>query len=366
MKNSWYKKLRKQLMICFLIIMCCISGLLLIGIIGITNKATLLANKGELQSNDFYYFYLQYTGEINTMVFTICFICVLIFFVVSFFRSMETLLACMEGNKIEKNPLFFYMFPQFKEAQKYIETLLEKRLWDEQLYRDEKEHKDELLMYLAHDLKTPLTSMIGYINHILDHSLDDKKEQESLEIAYTKAKRLNELIDEFAEILRYDDKVSQLNITSMNLSALLEQQLAGFYPLLEQKNLVLHKNIPANCIIEADYDKLQRVFDNLMKNAINYTDMNTTISVDVLKTKEGIEVLYCNHVQNISKDEVSHLFDKFYRVQTDRSSTNGGAGLGLAIAKEIMQLHHGNIYATLEKDNIVFHLFLPYNQEKKL
>lgn len=353
-------------MIYFLIIMCCISGLLLVGIIEITNSATLLANRGELKNSDFYYFYLQYTGEVNTMIFTICFICVLIFFVVSFFRSMDTLLACMEGNKIEKKPLFFYVFPQFNEAQKHIETLLEKKLWDEQIYRSEKEHKDELLMYLAHDLKTPLTSMIGYINHILDHTLDEKKEQESLKIAYTKAKRLNELIDEFAEILRYDDKVSQLNITSMNLSALLEQQLTGFYPLLEQKNLVLYKNIPENCIIEADYDKLQRVFDNLIKNAINYTEINNTISVDVLKTKEGIKILYSNHVQNMTNDEVDHLFDKFYRAQMDRNSMNGGAGLGLAIAKEIIQLHHGNIFATLEKDNIVFHLFLPYTQENKL
>ncbi len=363
MKNSWYMKFRKQLVIRFLIIMCCISGILLVGIIGIAKNATLLANKGALKSGDFYYFYLQHIGEVNAIAFTVCFVCVLIFFIHSFFKSMEELLSCMEGKKKKKKPLLFYLFPQFMEAQKYIETLLEQRIWDEQIYLSEKEHKHELLMYLAHDLKTPLTSMIGYMNHILDHHIDEEDEKKSLHIAYTKANRLNELIDEFAEILRYDDKVSQLNITSVNLSSLLEQQLAGFDPLLEEKDLIIQKNIPSECIIEADYDKLQRVFDNLMKNAINYTSAHTVISIDVLEKQNGIELIYRNQVQNMSEEEVSHLFDKFYRVQTERSSTSGGAGLGLAIAREIMELHHGKIHASLEKNDIVFHLFLPYYQE---
>lgn len=366
MKNNWYKQLRKQLTLQFLLLTLILSGVLLIFIAIIGSKAGLEASKGTLANGDFYYYYLHHSWEINTLLFTVGFIALLLFFIISFFHSMDALLLCLQGKPLEKQPLFFKMFPQFSEAQQKVENLLEKRMLSEELSAQEKEHKNELLMYLAHDLKTPLTSMIGYVNHILDHQLDAEQEASSLAIAHSKANRLNELIDEFSEVLRYDDKVSQLDITHIDLTMMLRQQLAGFYPLLKGKGLEIKETIPEAIYMDGDYDKLQRVFDNLMRNAINYAKPNTIIYITVTKQEKGIQLLYQNQAEDMKEEAVAHLFDKFYRAQSARSSSSGGAGLGLAIAKEIMQLHHGDIHAELHGDEISFYLYLPYHQEATL
>lgn len=360
MKNNWYQQLRKQLTLRFLLLTLIVSAVLLLFIAMIGSKAGLEASKGTLSNGDFYYYYLQHSWEINTLLFTIGFIALLLFFIVSFFHSMDALLLCLQGKPLRKQPLFFKMFPQFLEAQKKVESLLAKRSVSEEVSAQKKEHKNELLMYLAHDLKTPLTSMIGYINHILDHHLNEEQEASSLAIAHSKANRLNELIDEFSEVLRYDDKVSQLDVTHIDLTMMLKQQLVGFYPLLEGKGLKLKEEIPQDMLIDGDYDKLQRVFDNLMRNAINYAKPDTTIYITVTKQEQGIQLLYRNKAEDMKEQAVAHLFDKFYRAQSARSSSSGGAGLGLAIAREIMQLHHGDIHAELDGDEISFYLHLPY------
>ena len=365
MKNNWYRSFRKQLTFRFLAILCIWSTILLLFLAYIGSKASLEASKGSLQPQDFYYFYLHHFWEINTLLFAFSYICILVFFIVSFFRAMNALLGCMQGKSIEKKPIFFLLFPQFTEMQMQVETLLQKKELSEYLSAEEKDHKNQLLMYLAHDLKTPLTSMIGYINHILDHPLSKEDEEQSLSIAHSKAKRLNSLMDEFSEVLRYDEKVSSLNIVDIDLSTMLNQQLTGFYPLLEAKNMHLHEHIEDHLMIQGDYDKLQRVFDNLMRNALNYATPDSDIEIISKKKQTGIQLIYRNDAEHISSQDVKHLFDKFYRVQRERSSTSGGAGLGLAIAQEIMQLHHGSIEAKVEGKQIAFYLFLPYRWENE-
>lgn len=366
MKNNWYASFRKQLTIRFLIIMCVWSGFLLLILTGIRSKALLEASKGVLQPQDFYYFYLHHFWEINTIVFTCSFILILLVFIITFFKGMDDLLLCMQGKTTKQKKIITFIFPQFEQMQTRVLDLLKQKDLSEYVSAQEKEHKNQLLMYLAHDLKTPLTSMIGYINHILDHPLSKEEEEKSLEIAHSKAKRLDALMNEFSEILRYDDKVSSLDIVDLDLTSMLNQQLAGFDPLLEAKGMHVHKDLPANVWMQGDFDKLQRVFDNLMRNAINYAKEASDIEITVSQKKDGISLIYRNEAEHISKEEVSHLFDKFYRVQSDRSSMSGGAGLGLAIAQEIMELHHGSIEAKLEGSKIAFYLYLPKRWENTL
>ena len=127
MKNNWYQQLRKQLTLRFLLLTLIVSAVLLLFIAMIGSKAGLEASKGTLSNGDFYYYYLQHSWEINTLLFTIGFIALLLFFIVSFFHSMDALLLCLQGKPLRKQPLFFKMFPQFLEAQKKVENLLAKR-----------------------------------------------------------------------------------------------------------------------------------------------------------------------------------------------------------------------------------------------
>jgi two-component system sensor histidine kinase VanS len=264
---------------------------------------------------------------------------------------------------VDRLPFSYRYLPEMDMARGRIQDMLEKKQHTRQLSVQEKEHKNELLMYLAHDLKTPLTSMIGYINHILDHKVDQEQLDTSIRITYEKAQRLDDLIDEFSEILRYDDKVSQLEVTRIDLNTMLQQQLAGFYPLMEEKGIRLQLHLADHMEISGDFDKLQRVFDNLMRNAINYSIPQTEIRIAGMLYEDGVCLTYSNEGEAMDAASVQHLFDKFYRAGSARTSTSGGAGLGLAIAREIIELHQGEIKADMEGTTITFTLRLPYEQK---
>ncbi len=334
------------------------------GVIYILNYyASYYSNQGILKDSDFLLFYLKHEIEINIFLLSSTLIFLLFIFLRLFFRNLEILIDTMQGKTIENLPFSYRYLPEIETLRKKTLDMLVKKQKTQQLSVQEKEHKNELLMYLAHDLKTPLTSMIGYINHILDHKLDDTQRTSAIQIAYEKAQRLDDLIDEFSEILRYDDKVSQLDLTKIDLPLMLNQQIAGFYPLIEKKGIRLILNFDEDIEIYGDFDKLHRVFDNLMRNALNYCIPLTDITISARKQKEGVMIEYTNEKEAMDAESVQHLFDKFYRAESARTSTSGGAGLGLAIAREIVELHHGNIHADTEEKTITFHLFLPYEQK---
>lgn len=331
------------------------------GIAFMTYYANLYSSQGLLTETDFLYFYIHHSLEVNTFLFVVGLVFMLYAFLSMFFRTMDMLLKTLHGEQ-KRTPISFLLFPQFRLAKEKVEMMLAKRNENQALFLQEKEHKNELLMYLAHDLKTPLTSMIGYINHILDHNVDQKQQETSIHIAYEKAERLDNLIDEFSEILRYDDKVSQLVLSRIDVNLMLQQQLAGFYPLMEKRRIAHQVDLPQDFYVNGDYDKLLRVFDNLMRNAINYSNPNATIAIRGRTKRDTIELSYTNEAEAIDEETLHHLFDKFYRASTARTTTSGGAGLGLAIAKEIIELHHGSIAASIQDNKITFTITLPIVQ----
>ena len=218
MKNSTYRRLRKHLAYLYLFMTALIMGIIGIIIFLLDHYAQVFSSQGTLSDSDFLLFYLKHELEFNL-----------------FLLAAGT--ALLQGKPVERLPFSYRYLPEIELARGRIQDMLEKKQRTRQLSIQEKEHKNELLMYLAHDLKTPLTSMIGYINHILDHRVDQEQLDTSIRITYEKAQRLDDLIDEFSEILRYDDKVSQLEITRIDLNSMLQQQLAGFYPLMEEKGI---------------------------------------------------------------------------------------------------------------------------------
>jgi len=221
--------------------------------------------------------------------------------------------------------------------------------------------KNDLVMYLAHDLKTPLTSVIGYLT-LLDESPELATEQRAkfTGIALDKAYRLEQLINEFFEITRFNIHSVTLEKNRIDIGMLLHQLAEEFYPMFSEKNLRLNIGVKEKILIFADSDKLARIFGNLIKNAIAYSYTDSDILIGAKVKDDRIIIKFRNRCDPISEEKLSRLFEKFYRVDSARMSASGGSGLGLAIAKQLTELHGGTIKATSNDSFTEFTVTLPY------
>jgi len=222
------------------------------------------------------------------------------------------------------------------------------------------QRKNDMVVYLAHDLKTPLTSVIGYLTLLRDENqISEELREKYLTISLDKAERLEDLINEFFEITRFNLSNITLEYSRVNLTRLLEQLTYEFKPILLEKNLNCILQIVPDVMIRCDVDKMQRVFDNLLRNAVNYSFDNTEIHITAVQEDNKIHITFTNSGNTIPEEKLSRIFEQFYRLDTARSSRNGGAGLGLAIAKEIVTLHGGTITARSENESIEFEVIIP-------
>lgn len=221
--------------------------------------------------------------------------------------------------------------------------------------------KNELVSNVAHDLRTPLTSIIGYIGLLKDKAYKTKEEQESyLNIAYSKSEKLKDIIEDLFELTKLYQNVGGLNKTRISLNNLLNQLIEELMPLAKEKEIDIEAYIDEhNIMLEADATKIIRVFENLIENAIKYTEVGESIYVEVKAAPHGAYIAVSNPCQDIKAEEVSRLFERFYRRDEARNSEIGGSGLGLAIAKNIVDLHGGAISAKLLRDLISFKVYLP-------
>ena len=230
----------------------------------------------------------------------------------------------------------------------------------ERAAREAEQRKNDLVTYLAHDLKTPITSLIGYLTLLHDEpDLPPEIRSRYVGISLDKAERLDELINEFFEITRFNLSHISLEMQQIDLSLMLKQLVYEFRPMLQEKNLDCSLDIPPALPLRCDPDKLQRVFDNLLRNAVSYSFPDTCIHIraSVSGAKVCLEVE--NEGNTISSEKLSRLFEQFFRLDSSRSSSSGGAGLGLAIAKEITELHGGTITAESRDNLIRFTVRLP-------
>ena len=222
------------------------------------------------------------------------------------------------------------------------------------------QRKNDLVVYLAHDLKTPLTSVIGFLTLLRDENqISEELREKYLSISLEKAERLEDLINEFFEITRFNLSSITLEYSRINLTRMLEQLVYEFKPMLLEKNLKCELDIPPNIMIKIDANKMQRVFDNLLRNAVNYSFDNGTIYIAVKQDENNLHIKFTNCGNTIPKEKLERIFEQFYRLDTARSSRSGGAGLGLAIAKEIVELHNGTITAESKDETIEFEVILP-------
>ncbi len=230
----------------------------------------------------------------------------------------------------------------------------------EQMLKEEASRKNDLIAYLAHDLKTPLTSVIGYLA-LLDEAQDMPIEQKTkyVNIALSKALRLEKLINEFFDITRYNLQQIDLEKESINLCHMLVQMTDEFYPLLNAHGNQTEVCVDEDVTVYGDSMKLARVFNNILKNAIYYSYPDTIIKIWAESTDTDVWIYFCNKGKTIPAGKLNSIFEKFFRMDEARSTNTGGAGLGLAIAKEIITLHGGKITAESENESTTFRISLP-------
>lgn len=225
--------------------------------------------------------------------------------------------------------------------------------------KEAEQRKNDMLVYLAHDLKTPLTSVLGYLTLLRDEpQISVELRARYTHIALEKAERLEELINEFFEIARFNLTTVTLEQRPIHLSRMLEQLTYEFTPILAEKNLHWELQIDADIEINGDADKLERVFDNLIRNAVHYSDAGSAIQLLLLAEEDGVQLQITNQGA-IAPEKLERIFEQFFRLDAARSSSTGGAGLGLAIAKELVELHGGTISAQSSGGTVTFTVWLP-------
>lgn len=229
-----------------------------------------------------------------------------------------------------------------------------------QIAREEAARKNDLITYLAHDLKTPLTSVIGYLS-LLEEVSDMPPEQRAkyVHITLDKANRLEKLVNEFFEITRYNLQQIHLEKEQIDLYYMLVQIKDEFYPILSERGNTATLCADENLTVYGDPAKLARVFNNILKNAAAYSTPNTEILIRAEQRENDVAVTIQNQGPTIPADKLSAIFEKFYRMDEARTSDTGGAGLGLAIAKEIVTLHGGTITAESHENTTAFTVALP-------
>lgn len=260
----------------------------------------------------------------------------------------------------DKNVEYINLPPEMVEVEKKLNHFKTEAIKNERLARENEQKKDELIVYLVHDIKTPLTSMIGYLS-LLSEIKDMPQEQRNryIGIALDKSYRLEYLINELFDVARFNSEKIVLEKEEINLNLMLEQIADDFYPTLKEMNKKINFTSDEKTILYADPDKLSRVFNNLIKNAVNYSKENTDIDISILNKENQATVKITNKGKQIPKEKLDKIFEKFYRLDSSRTSKTGGSGLGLAIAKEIVELHGGRIYAESDMKETTFSVILP-------
>ena len=226
--------------------------------------------------------------------------------------------------------------------------------------REAEQRKNDLIVYLAHDLKTPLTSVIGYLTLLRDEpQISPELRARYTGIALDKAERLEDLINEFFDITRFNLSHIELDRRPTDLSRMLQQVVSEFGPMLAEQNLTCRTDLPPRLEYSCDPDKMARVFDNLLRNACHYSYPGTCVEISARTQGDCVVLTFRNAGHTIPPEKLGRIFEQFFRLDESRATRTGGAGLGLAIARQIVELHGGTITAESADEQIVFTVRLP-------
>ena len=233
--------------------------------------------------------------------------------------------------------------------------------------RASEKSKDELITNVSHDLRTPLTSIIGYLGLIEDHQYQSEEDiVKYSHIAYDKAKQMKNLVEDLFEYTKVQQHGAPVNLMTVDLGQLLEQVGASFELEADKKGMAINVTCePSPLSITADPEKLGRLFSNLVANALKYGHGASYIHLTAKQLGEKVVITVANDGEKIPAEAVKHLFERFYRVESSRNKDTGGTGLGLAIVQSIVELHHGSVTARSDDQETAFVVTLPVKQVQK-
>ncbi|ADJ40755.1 HAMP domain-containing histidine kinase [Limosilactobacillus fermentum] len=233
--------------------------------------------------------------------------------------------------------------------------------------RASEKSKDELITNVSHDLRTPLTSIIGYLGLIEDHQYQSEEDiVKYSHIAYDKAKQMKNLVEDLFEYTKVQQHGAPVNLMTVDLGQLLEQVGASFELEADKKGMAINVTCePSPLSITADPEKLGRLFSNLVANALKYGHGASYIHLTAKQLGEKVVITVANDGEKIPAESVKHLFERFYRVESSRNKATGGTGLGLAIVQSIVELHHGSVTARSDDQETAFVVTLPVKQVQK-
>lgn len=303
-----------------------------------------------------------FRNNLDTILFVVTLIFLIIFFrfSISWFTQYFDELSIGMDQLLEESDEEITLAPELDFMENKLNQIKRNIEKQKKAALDAEKRKNDLVVYLAHDLKTPLTSVIGYLS-LLNEAPDMPPEQKAKYVGITleKAYRLEQLINEFFEITRFNLQTIVLNKEKINLLFMLQQMADEFYPILAPQGKQVSVHVPDGLTLWGDADKLARVFNNILKNAIAYSYENSVIDISAQQEDKYIVISFTNKGNPIPKAKLDTIFEKFYRLDSARSTNTGGAGLGLAIAKEIVNAHDGTISVESNTENTIFTVKLP-------
>lgn len=280
-------------------------------------------------------------------------------------RISTALLDVSEGNFERRVPVvgddeLSDIALQLNHMTEEIQLLMEKE-------KDNEQTKNDLITNIAHDLRTPLTSIIGYLNLIISQpDMDDSRRQAYLKVAYDKSLHLQKMIEDLFGFTKLNYGKQTTMMQPIDIIELMGQLLEEFYPVFEENGIEYeYRPAVASQLVMGDGTLLARLFDNLINNAVKYGKDGKRLLVKAELKGKYIAVSVINYGKVIPKKDLDRVFEKFYRAEQSRSSSTGGTGLGLAIAKNITLLHNGIIRASSGLDGTVFEVELPVLDQKR-
>jgi len=265
------------------------------------------------------------------------------------------------------NPIDIKGNDEISQLAEDINTMSERLKENYEKEKKQEEARNELIVAVSHDLKTPLTSIIGYLELLnKDKETFAKEQQEFLKVAYEKSENLKKLIEELFEYTKLSNNYVKLNKVPFNIAVLVNQVVGEQVLFLSEKNIKVEIECAKNELVcEIDMQKFIRVIENLVKNVEKYSYKNSTFKIIMLEDEKKIKLSFINEGDNISKDDLLKIFDEMYRIDKSRNAEIEGSGLGLPISKKIIELHWGIIWAECNGNKINFNIELPKALENK-
>jgi signal transduction histidine kinase len=293
-----------------------------------------------------------------------------IVFILSFFyitkRKMKQIEAMAQGvNEIAKGNLAYRIDKKGKDElallTNNINHMTEEIMINIERERKVEKQKNELITNVSHDLRTPLTSIMGYLRLLRDTKYENAEQyNEYIKIAFSKSEQLENLIEDLFEYTKLTNETLTLEKEQVCINSALDQLIEELVPQAEEHNLLLIKEVPKERIDAfIDSEKMVRVFDNLLMNAIKYSKDEGKIIVSLERQQDNVKISVTNQSEAFTKEELKNVFERFYQKDQSRSRVSEGSGLGLAIAKSIVQLHGGEINAEYEDGCVMFIILLP-------